>query len=148
MDINNAFLYGDLNKEVYMDLPQCFNTDKGKNQVCRLIKYLYRLKQASRQWNIKLTLALLAAGFVQSHLDYSLFTMQSAGKIVVVLIYVDDLLITGNDAQLIQDTRDSLQRNFHIKDLGELKYFLGINFARKKGWDYDASKKIYPGAHL
>lgn len=132
MDVNNAFLQEDLNEEVYMELPQGFNANKGNNQVCILNKSLYGLKKASRQWNIKLTSALLAACFVQSHLYYSLFTMQSAGKIVVVLIYAYDLLINGNDAQLIQATKYSLQRNFQIKDLGELKYFLAIEFARNK----------------
>uniref|UniRef100_A0A3Q7F0C2 Reverse transcriptase Ty1/copia-type domain-containing protein n=1 Tax=Solanum lycopersicum TaxID=4081 RepID=A0A3Q7F0C2_SOLLC len=74
--------------------------------------------------------SLLSFGFTQSPLDYSLFIKQSAGKIVIILVYVDDLLITGDDLDMIQDTKLSLHSHFKIKDLGELRYFLGIEFAR------------------
>nr|XP_016458676.1 PREDICTED: uncharacterized mitochondrial protein AtMg00810-like [Nicotiana tabacum] len=90
------------------------------------------LNKASRQWNIKLTTALLDFGFTQSHLDYSLLTKKVEDKLVIVLIYVDDLLITGNGPSLIQDTKDVLQSNFKIKDLRDLRYFLGLEFARTK----------------
>lgn len=74
MDVFNAFPKGDLFKEVYMKLPKGF-ASKGENQVCWLVKSLYELKQASRQWNAKLTDALSQSGYFQSHLDYSLFTV-------------------------------------------------------------------------
>jgi len=106
MDVYNAFLQGDLIEEVYMQLPQGFQYDKtGDPKVCRLLKSLYGLKQASRQWNVKLTTALLAAGFQQSHLDYSLMIKWTANGIVIVLIYVDGLLITGSSPQLIDDVK-------------------------------------------
>lgn len=97
------------------------------------MKSLYGLKQASRQWNAKLTDALLTAGYSQSHLDYSLFTKRRGDKMVIVLVYVDDLLLTGNDAGLIEETRHTLHSHFKIKDLGELKYILGIEFLRSTG---------------
>lgn len=105
MDVYNAFLQGDLNEEVYMQLPQGFahkaqvSTQHNQGQrVCKLLKSsLYGLKQASRQLNIKLTAALIDAGFKQCHLDYSLLIKKSDAGIVIVLIYVDDLLITGSD---------------------------------------------------
>lgn len=131
MDVYNAFLQGDLHEKVYMDLPLGFSGHKG-HQVCKLSKSLYGLKQASRQWNIKLTTALLDSGFIQSHLDYSLFTKKDGQRIVIILVYVDDLMITGNDAALIQETKDNLQHCFKIKDLGDLKYFLGLNFLEVK----------------
>lgn len=117
-----------------MQLPRGFlhSPAKHQNKICRLLKSLYGLKHASRQWNIKLTTALLSSGFSQIHLDYSLLTKKVGDKLVVFLIYVDDLLITRNDPQLIQDTKDILQRHFKIKDLGELRYFLGLEFARSK----------------
>jgi len=70
--------------------------------VCKLVKSLYGLKQASRQWNAKLTTTLCNLGYIQSHLDYSLFTKKRGKGIVIILVYVDDLLITGNDATLIK----------------------------------------------
>ena len=132
MDVYNAFLQGDLFEEVYMTLPPGFGS-QGENKVCRLLKSLYGLKQASRQWNLKLTTALIQSGFTQSKLDYSLFTKKdTTGGMVIILVYVDDLLITGNNEVLIQEAKDILHHNFKMKDLGELRYFLGIEFARSK----------------
>ncbi|KAE8721524.1 hypothetical protein F3Y22_tig00015825pilonHSYRG00003 [Hibiscus syriacus] len=131
LDVYNAFLQGDLFDEVYMELPPGF-CSQGENMVCRLQKSLYGLKQASRQWNLKLTEALLGAGYEQSKFDYSLFTMRKDKKIVVLLIYIDDLLITGNDDCLINDLKSFLNKKFKMKDLGELKYFLGLEVMRSK----------------
>lgn len=78
------------------------------------------------QWNIKLTSALLDTGFSQSAHDYSLFTFKKAEDIVVVLVYVDDFLITGSNDQLIDESKKSLHQRFKLKDLSHLKYFLGI----------------------
>ncbi|KAL3361478.1 hypothetical protein AABB24_014391 [Solanum stoloniferum] len=130
MDVFNAFLQGDLNEEVYMDLPLGFIHQSERGTVCKLTKSLYGLKQASRQWNIKLTTALVDSGFQQSHYDYSMFTKHQGQNLVMVLVYVDDLLITGNDHKMIVETKKTLQDNFKIKNLGDLRYFLGIEFAR------------------
>lgn len=105
------------------------------------MKSLYGLKQASRQWNAKLTEALLSSGYSQSHLDYSLFTKKRDTSIVIILVYVDDLLITGNDAGLIEETKHTLHSHFKIKDLGELKYFLGIIY-EVTGRDCDEPEEI------
>nr|XP_016433660.1 PREDICTED: uncharacterized mitochondrial protein AtMg00810-like [Nicotiana tabacum] len=87
-----------------MSLPQGFGSQR-KTRVCRLFKSLYGLKQARRQWNLKLTSTLVDSGFSQSKLDYSLFTKKSGRDIVIILVYVDDLLITGSDNDLIQDVK-------------------------------------------
>uniref|UniRef100_A0A0V0IWV1 Putative ovule protein n=1 Tax=Solanum chacoense TaxID=4108 RepID=A0A0V0IWV1_SOLCH len=131
MDVHNAFLQGDLLEDVYMEMPQGFQT-QGENKVCKLLKSLYGLKQASRQWNQKLTEALLSIGYSQSSYDYSLFTKRDGEDIAVILIYVDDLLITGNSNKLIQELKDSLHSRFKMKDLGVLKFFLGIEIMRSK----------------
>lgn len=129
MDVHNAFLHGELKEEVYMRLPPGYRVTE-KNQVCRLRKSLYGLKQAPRCWFEKLTSALLEYGFVQCLSDYSLFTMERNGNRLNVLIYVDDLIITGSTLSLIKSFKTYLSQCFHMKDLGISKYFLGIEVAR------------------
>ena len=109
MDVYNAFLQGDLDEEVYMDMPEGFR-NQGSNKACKLLKSLYGLKQASRQWNIKLTTTLMNAGFLQSSHDYSLFTLKKPEGMVIVLIYVDDLLITGDNDTLITEVKEVLHK--------------------------------------
>nr|GEV36930.1 ribonuclease H-like domain-containing protein [Tanacetum cinerariifolium] len=132
LDINNAFLYGDLSEDVYMTLPPGFDNQNGK--VCKLNKSLYGLKQAPRQWNAKLTMALLENGFVQSKFDYSLFKKKFDKVLIALLIYVDDIVITGNDLADIEKFKMFLKSKFQINDLEKLKYFLGIKVLdNKKG---------------
>ncbi|KAJ4790834.1 Retroelement pol polyprotein-like [Rhynchospora pubera] len=129
MDVHNAFLHGDLNEEVYMKLPPGFaSTHPG--QVCRLRKSLYGLRQAPRMWFSKLVSALETYGFIQSKADYSLFAYRNGNIFITVLVYVDDLVIAGNNGEAILNFKSYLSRAFSMKDLGMLKYFLGIEFAR------------------
>lgn len=129
MDVHNAFLHGDLDEEVYMKLPPGFGGGKD-GLVCRLEKSLYGLKQAPRCWFAKLAMSLKHYGFLQSQSDYSLFTLYQGPIQLNILIYVDDLVISGNDANAIQKFKSYLGKCFHMKDLGPLKYFLGIEVAR------------------
>ena len=129
LDVNNAFLDGDLDEEVYMKIPQGFSKEN-ETRVCRLRKSLYGLKQASRNWYKKFTTVLLTLGFKGSKADHSLFIYKEKGVFVATLIYVDDVIIVGNDPVKIQHTKTHLNEKFSIKDLGVLKYFLGIEVAR------------------
>lgn len=129
MDVHNAFLHGDLKEEVYMKLPQGFKA-LGPNKVCRLHKALYGLRQAPRCWFQKLTDALKSFGFLHSYADYSLFVYSKGNVELRVLIYVDDLLICGNDIDFLTKFKAHLGRCFRMKDLGKLKYFLGIEVGR------------------
>ena len=129
MDVHNAFLHGDLTEEVYMRLPQGFKTDD-PNKVCRLHKAIYGLRQAPRCWFSKLTDALKRFGFKHSYADYSLFVYKKKGMELKVLIYVDDLLVCGNDLDFVSRFKGYLSRCFKMKDLGKLKYFLGIEVGR------------------
>ncbi|CAM8931696.1 unnamed protein product [Rhodiola kirilowii] len=125
MDVHNAFLHVDLDEEVYMKPPPgLLNVPSG--YVCRLQKSLYGLKQAPRNWFAKLSSYLWAFGFRQSYANYSLFSYQIGGTTLHVLVYVDDLIIARNDSSSISKFKSYLSSCFHMKDLGTLKYFLGI----------------------
>ncbi|KAL9413753.1 hypothetical protein AB3S75_027454 [Citrus x aurantiifolia] len=141
LDISNAFLHGDLNEEVYMQLPPGYKESENRAVVCRLQKSLYGLKQASRQWFAKLSNKLLGAGYRQSKADYSLFTKVVNNSFTVILVYVDDIIIAGDDTIEIQKLKERLQSNFKVRDLGNLKFFLGIEVARTKSGIYLSQRK-------
>ncbi|WVY96778.1 hypothetical protein V8G54_028929 [Vigna mungo] len=129
LDVNNAFLHGDLHEEVYMKIPPGL-TPANKNQVCKLQRSLYGLKQADRQWYAKLHHFLLSNNYHCSISDNSLFLKHDGNHTTALLIYVDDILITGNDDGEIQHITDLLHSTFRIKNLGDLTYFLGLEVAR------------------
>ncbi|CAL9010759.1 unnamed protein product [Prunus brigantina] len=124
MDVKNAFLHGDLHEEVYMKPPLGF--PHSPHQVCKLQRALYRLKQAPRAWFEKFRTSILTYGFSQSPHDSAMFTCTSDHGIVILLIYVDDVVITGSDLDGIQRLKSHLHACFEMKDLGQLQYFLGI----------------------
>ena len=110
-----------------MQLPPGFSTPNDP-RVCKLKKSLYGLRQASRQWYSKLS--LLKFGFSQAKTDSSLFIRQTSTSFIALLIYVDDVIIASNDLKEMDVVKKFLHESFTIKDLGELKYFLGIEVAR------------------
>lgn len=128
MDVHNAFLHGDLHEEVYMKMPPGFRVE-GSNKVCRLRKSLYGLKQAPRCWFAKLSTALISYGFNQSRSDHSLFTFTKGDVQLIVLVYVDDLIVAGNNVDVLKKFKLYLGDCFHMKVLGILKYFLGVEVA-------------------
>ncbi|GJY48729.1 putative RNA-directed DNA polymerase [Tanacetum coccineum] len=130
-DVNNAFLYGDLAEDVHTSLPLGLSS-KNENKVCKLNKSLYGLKQAPRQCNAKLSQALIKNGFKQSKYDFSLYTMSSNNVFVALLVYIDYIVITGNNVNEIEKFKSFLSRKFQIKDLGFLKYFLDIEVLENK----------------
>lgn len=120
LDVNNAFLQGDLHEEVYMTQPPGFiNKDKPDN-VCRLRKTIYKLKQAPRAWHNALREALIGVGFINSLADSSLFVYSSGRLLIYVLIYVDDIIVTGNNLSQITSFIKYLSSRFSLKDLGNL----------------------------
>ncbi|KAJ0880048.1 putative RNA-directed DNA polymerase [Helianthus annuus] len=125
LDINNAFLYGSITEDVYMKLPPGYFPES-ETRVCKLVKSLYGLKQAPRKWNEKLNETLFKMGFVQSLCDHSMYILSVKSVFVVLLVYVDDIIVTGNSDVEIVKIKKQLSDSFQIKDFGMLKYFLGI----------------------
>ncbi|XP_019083214.1 PREDICTED: uncharacterized protein LOC109125636 [Camelina sativa] len=140
MDVHNAFLHGDLEEEVYMRLPPGYQLDD-KNKVCKLKKSLYGLNQAPRCWFSKLASALLSYGFDQALGDYSLFTYEKGNTRIHILIYVNDLIIGGSCPKATEEFKEYLSSCFKMKDLGALKYFLGIEVARNEWGIYLCQRK-------
>ena len=126
LDIQNAFLNGVLDKEVYMKQPSGFVDSALPSHVCRLHKSLYGLKQAPRAWYTRLNDFLLSIGFHASKVDTSLFIFFVGAAICYLLVYVDDILLTGNNSFLLQRLIQLLSSEFKLRDLGSVHYFLGI----------------------
>jgi len=142
MDVKNAFLNGELKEEVYMKMPPGFPGRK-ENQVCRLKKSLYGLKQSPRAWFERFTRVLKAQTYTQGQSDHTLFFKHLNGKIVVLAVYVDDIVLTGDDPTEIDRVKKALNKEFQVKDLGQMKYFLGMEVARsKKGISISQKKYI------
>ena len=135
LDVNNAFLHADLHEDIYMP--------PGSKLVCKLIKSIYGLKQASREWFAKLTASLLAAGYTQSHSDHSLFTFKDGDKFIAVVVNVDDVLLAGNNMPLIQHLKQLLHSQFTNKDLGPVKYYMGLEVIVMTLVCYYVSKNLF-----
>ncbi|MFS7953765.1 putative RNA-directed DNA polymerase [Helianthus anomalus] len=142
LDIQNAFLHGDLEETVYMRQPPGFVDPTKPDHVCLLYKSLYGLKQAPRVWFNKLSTALHQLGFCGSKTDPSLFILNSLGSLVYLLVYVDDIIITGNNSNTIAMLIGRLNSLFALKDLGQLHYFLGVEVVHKNS-DLVLSQKKY-----
>nr|GEZ18046.1 ribonuclease H-like domain-containing protein [Tanacetum cinerariifolium] len=140
--ILNEFVVDNLKEDVYMTIPQGFGNTDNKNLVYKVNKSLYGLKQAPRKWNEKLVGILRENGFVQSCSDHSLFTKTVNNIFVALLVYVDDIVITDNDENEIKKFKQFLSSKCQIKDLGLLKYFIGIEVI-KQGDDIYLSQRKY-----
>jgi len=127
MDVKNAFSHGELQEEVYLDQPPGYEDMSHPNYVCRLRKALYGLKQAPRAWHDKIAEYLVTIGFRMSNSDHSLYVRKSDEGIVVITIYVHDLIVGGDNYKHVKRL---LKQKFDMKDLGELKFFLGIEVIR------------------
>ncbi|CAN1319888.1 Retrovirus-related Pol polyprotein from transposon TNT 1-94 [Linum perenne] len=133
LDVKNAFLNGVLDEEVFMTLPPGYEEVMGSGKVCRLKKSLYGLKQSPRAWFERFGAAVKQFGFSQSQADHTLFISHLPNnKIVILIVYVDDIIVTGNDEAGIKEIKMKLATEFEIKDLGVLRYFLGLEFARAR----------------
>ena len=127
MDVKNVFLNGELSKEVYMKLPPSYSHPPGfPHRVFQLRRAIYGLKQAPRAWFAKFSSTISQHGFSSSYFDTTLFLRWSGHGITILLLYIDDMILTGNDMQGIQDIKHFLGLQFEMKDLDALNYFLGL----------------------
>ncbi|KAJ9683729.1 hypothetical protein PVL29_019345 [Vitis rotundifolia] len=131
LDIKNAFLHGDLAEEVYMEQPPGFVAQGESGLVCRLRCSLYGLKQSPRAWFDRFSSVVQEFGMLRSTADHSVFYHHnSLGQCIYLVVYVDDIVITGSDQDGIQKLKQHLFTHFQTKDLRKLKYFLGIEIAQ------------------
>ncbi|XP_019420683.1 PREDICTED: uncharacterized protein LOC109330867 [Lupinus angustifolius] len=142
LDINNVFLNGILNEEVYMQQPTGFQ-HHDKTLVCKLNKAIYGLKQAPRQWFEKLKSTLITLGFMVCRCDNSLFIHTSTTYKLFVLVYVDDIIVTGSSPSHVHKIIDALSSAFALKKLGKLDYFLGIEVKHLRNGSIVMSQSKY-----
>jgi hypothetical protein len=123
MDVKTAFLYGEIDADIYMEQPEGFRSKERLNQVCKLKRALYGLKQAPRVWYNTLTKYLKTLGFAPLTADNCIFYN---GKETYVAVFVDDLLIIGSLKLDINIIKAQLSQRFHITDLGPCNYYLSM----------------------
>ncbi|UYV82907.1 hypothetical protein LAZ67_22001343, partial [Cordylochernes scorpioides] len=140
LDVKTAFLHGDLDKELYMELPEGLHT-KQTNEVCKLKKAIYGLKQAGRSWNTKIASTLIKNNFKQSIVDPCLFTKNEENHSIYLILYVDDMLLASDSEIIIQNTVKTLEKEFEIKYLGDPTQFIGIEISRNREGELLLSQK-------
>ncbi|KAK8921663.1 hypothetical protein KSP39_PZI019972 [Platanthera zijinensis] len=132
MDVKTAFLHGDLEEELYMEQPEGF-VAKGKHHlVCRLKKSLYGLKQAPRQWYRKFDSFMMKSKFQRTRADHCVYVKRTEKTFTILLLYVDDMLIVGDDKASIAELKKELSESFEMKDLGPARKILGMKITRDR----------------
>jgi hypothetical protein len=115
LDVKNAFLHGDLREEIYMHIPPCFETNQTKNKVLRLCRSLYGLKQSPRAWFDRFRKSVLHIGYNQSNADHTLFYKRFDGNLTILIVYVDDIIMTGVNVEEIRNLKEHLARELKLK---------------------------------
>ena len=132
MNVKISFLNGKIEKEVYIVQPEGFETFDHESHVCQLKRAFYGLKQAPRAWYTRIDNYFTWLGFTKSEADANLYHIMVEGKQLIIIIYVHDLILTGDD-QLIMSWKEDLAREFEMKDMGLMHYFLGLEVWQKDG---------------
>ncbi|KAK8696520.1 hypothetical protein V6N13_001654 [Hibiscus sabdariffa] len=132
MDVKTAFLNGKLEEDVYMTQPEGFVTPEDARKVCKLQRSIYGLKQASRSWNLRFNEASQEFGFIRNEDEPCVYKKFSGSIVSFLVLYVDDILIIGNDIPTLQSIKTWLSSCFSMKDLGEAAYILGVKIYRDR----------------
>ena len=132
MDVKTAFLNGNLTEDVYMMQPEGFVDPTNAGKICKLQKSIYGLKQASRSWNIRFDEVVKGFGFIKNEEEACVYTKESGSYVAFLILYVDDILLIGNNIPIFESVKTSLKNSFSMKDLGEAAYILGIKIYRDR----------------
>jgi hypothetical protein len=125
MDFKSSFLHRDLQEEIYMEQPPGY-VRNDSSLVCRLEKSLYGLNQAPQDWYAKMDNFRIDTGFSRFHYDPNVYTKKVGIHLIILVLYVDDLILTGSDSKILNHVKTSLKKKFEMTDLGFLHYFLGL----------------------
>ena len=126
MDVKTAFLNGNLDKEIYMMQQEGFIAKNQEHMVCKLKRSIYGLKQAYRSWNIRFDQAIKSFGFEQNLDESCVYKRHRDKEVMFLMLYVDDILLIGNDVGVMSSLKVQLLSQFDMKDLGEANFILGI----------------------
>ena len=131
LDVKNAFLNGEVEEEVYIEVPPGFDMEAIQGKVCKLRKSLYGLKQSPRAWFERFTKCVKRLGYNQAQSDHTMFYKHSiTHKLSILVVYVDDIILTGDDISETESLKKLLAKKFEMKDLRKFKLFLGMKVAR------------------
>ena len=126
MDVKTTFLNCSLEEDIYMQQLEGFIARGQEHMACKLQRSIYGLKQASRTWNIRFDQAITLYGFDKSPDEPCVYKRIQGTKVVFLVLYVDDILLIGNDIEVLSSVTGWLQKQFDMKDMGEANYILGI----------------------
>ena len=126
MDVKSTFLNDVFEEEVYLKQPPGYVKIGEEKKVLKLKKALYELKQAPRAWNTRIDIYFKENRYKQCPHEHSLYTKKSGGNVILVALYVDDLIFSGNNDEMIEEFKNTMTREFEMTDLGLLKFFLDL----------------------
>ena len=141
LDVKSAFLYGELQEEVYVNQPPGFVRKGNENKVYRLKKALYGLKQAPRTWYTRINSVFAKLGFEKCPYEHTLYAKKNNNKILIVCLYMDDLIYTGSDSQMIEEFKKQMKHEFDMTDIGKMNYYLRIEVDQTKDGIFVSQRK-------
>jgi hypothetical protein len=140
MDVKSAFLYRDLQEEIYMEQPPNY-VQNDSTLACDLNKSIYGLKKDLRDWYAKMDIFLIDNGFSICHSDPNVYTKKVGIHLIILFLYVDHLIFNVSDPKILNHVKTSLKNKFEMTDLGFLDYFLSLQvFQTKEGFFLSHSK--------
>ena len=148
LDVTTAFLYADLEEEVYLEIPQGMFEEEMPGMVLRLLKALYGLKQSPRMWNLHVDKALGEFGMHRLLADFCVYAIYDGASRVLLGLFVDDMFIIGKQIDLINTVKSFLSSRFKMKDLGAATFLLGMEIRRLPGGDIQLLQEKYLGEVL